>query len=115
VSTNGDIYSYGILVLEMVTGRRPTDSTFREGSSLRDYVEMALHNGPMDVIDTRLSLSLRNELQGAGEGNSSHRKKTDCLIALLRLGLSCSEDLPSSRMPTADIIRELLVIKGSIL
>jgi serine/threonine protein kinase len=119
VSTNGDIYSYGILVLEMVTGRRPTDSTFREGSSLRDYVEMALHNGPMDVIDTRLSLSLRNELQGEGEGegegNSSQKGMTDCLIALLRLGLSCSEELPCSRMPTADIIKELLVMKGSIL
>jgi serine/threonine protein kinase len=117
VSTNGDIYSYGILVLEMLTGRRPTDSTFREGSSLREYVELALLNGSMDVIDTRLSLSLRTELQGEGEaeGNSSHKRKTDCLIALLRLGLSCSEELPCSRMPTADIIKELLVMKGSIL
>uniref|UniRef100_K3ZH37 Receptor kinase-like protein Xa21 n=1 Tax=Setaria italica TaxID=4555 RepID=K3ZH37_SETIT len=115
VSTNGDIYSYGILVLEMVTGRRPTDSTFREGLSLREYVELALHNGTMDVIDTRLSLSLENEFQGVGEGDSSQNRKTDCLIALLKLGLSCSEELPSSRMPTADIIRELLVIKGSIL
>jgi serine/threonine protein kinase len=115
VSTNGDIYSYGILVLEMLTGRRPTDSTFREGSSLRDYVELALLNGSMDVIDTRLSLSLRTELQGEGEGNSSQKRMTDCLIALLRLGLSCSEELPCSRMPTADIIKELLVMKGSIL
>jgi serine/threonine protein kinase len=115
VSTNGDIYSYGILVLEMLTGRRPTDSTFREGSSLREYVELALLNGSMDVIDTRLSLSLRTELQGEGEGNSSQKRMTDCLIALLRLGLSCSEELPCSRMPTADIIKELLVMKGSIL
>jgi serine/threonine protein kinase len=121
VSTNGDIYSYGILVLEMLTGRRPTDSTFREGSSLREYVELALLNGSMDVIDTRLSLSLRTELQGEGEGegegegSSSQKGMTDCLIALLRLGLSCSEELPCSRMPTADIIKELLVMKGSIL
>jgi len=28
VSTKGDMYSYGILVLEMVTGRRPTDAMF---------------------------------------------------------------------------------------
>ncbi|CAO2146959.1 unnamed protein product [Urochloa humidicola] len=107
VSTNGDIYSYGILVLEMVTGRRPTDSTFKEG--------LSLHNGMMEVIDTRLSLNLKNELQGAGEGDSSQQRKTDCLIALLRLGLSCSEELPSSRMPTGDIIKELLVIKSSLL
>jgi len=115
VSTNGDIYSYGILVLEMVTGRKPTDSTFREGLSLREYVELALCNVTMDAIDMRLSLSLKNEFQGAGEGNSSHHRKTDCLIALLRLGLLCSEELPSRRMSTGDIIKELLVIKRSLL
>ncbi|XP_066342002.1 receptor kinase-like protein Xa21 [Miscanthus floridulus] len=110
VSTNGDIYSYGILVLEMVTARRPTDS-------LRECVELALlHNGTMDIIDMRLSLSLKNdELQGAGEGDSPHKRKTDCLIALLRLGLSCSEELPTSRMATGDIIKELLRIKGSLM
>ena len=115
VSTNGDIYSYGVLVLEMVTGKRPTDSTFGQGLSLREYVELALHNRMMDVIDMRLSLSLENELQDAGEGDSSHKRNTDCLIALLRLGLSCSEEMPSCRMPTGDIIKELLAIKGSIL
>ncbi|CAL4987394.1 unnamed protein product [Urochloa decumbens] len=115
VSTNGDIYSYGILVLEMITGKRPTDSTFREGPSIREYVELALRRGTMDVIDMRLSLSLNNELLGADEGEASHKKKTDCLITLLRLGLSCSEELPSSRMPTGDIIKELLVIKSSLL
>ncbi|CAL4984003.1 unnamed protein product [Urochloa decumbens] len=115
VSTNGDIYSYGILVLEMITGKRPTDSTFREGPSIREYVELALRRGTMDVIDMRLSLSLNNELQGADEGEASHKRKTDCLITLLRLGLSCSEELPSSRMPTGDIIKELLVIKSSLL
>ncbi|XP_062197187.1 receptor kinase-like protein Xa21 isoform X2 [Phragmites australis] len=114
VSTNGDIYSYGVLVLEMVTGKRPTDSTFGQGLSLREYVELALHNRMMDVIDMRLSLSLENELQDAGEGDSSYKRNTDCLIALLRLGLSCSEEMPSCRMPTGDIIKELLAIKGSI-
>ncbi|CAN6363173.1 unnamed protein product [Urochloa humidicola] len=117
VSTNGDIYSYGILVLEMVTGKRPTDSTFREGSSIREYVELALHRGTMEVIDMHLSLSLNNELQvqGAGEGDYLHKRKTDCLISLLRLGLSCSSELPSSRMPTGDIIKELLAIRASLI
>nr|CAB3490078.1 unnamed protein product [Digitaria exilis] len=115
VSTNGDIYSYGILVLEMVTGKRPTDSIFSEGLSIREYMELALHNGVMGVIDMHLSLSLNNEFQGVGEGDSSHKEKTDCVIALLRLGLSCSKELPSNRMPTGDIVKELLTIKGSLL
>lgn len=103
-------------MLEMVTGRRPTDTTLGEGLSLREYVDTALHNGTIiDAIDMRLSLSLKNELQGAGEGDSLRKTKNDCLMALLRLGLSCSEELPSNRMPTGDVIRELLAIKGSLL
>ncbi|KAJ1270231.1 hypothetical protein BS78_06G038300 [Paspalum vaginatum] len=111
VSTNGDIYSYGILVLEIVTGKRPTDNTFTQGTSLRQYVEMSLHGQPMDVVDMRLSLSLENELHDA---SASHGSKVNSLISLLRLGLSCSEELPSNRMPTGDIIKELLAIKSSI-
>lgn len=110
MSTNGDIYSYGILVLEMVTGRRPTDSTLGQGWSLREYVELALHNRAIDVIDARMYI-----VEDVGEGGPLHETKIDCLIALLILGLSCSDEMPSRRMPTRDIIKELLAIKGSLL
>lgn len=115
VSTKGDIYSYGVLVLETVTGKRPTDSTFEQGLSLHEYVKLALHTGTMDITETCASLSLKNELQDVCDGDSSHKTNIGCLIALLRLGLSCSEELPSSRMPTGDIIKELLAIKGCLL
>lgn len=115
VSTNGDIYSYGILVLEMVTGKRPTDSSFGEGLSLREKVKLALHNRTMDVIDMHLLSSLEYELQEEGEAGSSQKGRMDCLISLLTLGMSCSEELPSSRMSTEDIIKELLAIKASLL
>jgi receptor kinase-like protein len=113
VSVNGDIYSYGILVLETVTGKRPTDNMFTQGMGLREYVEQALHvNTPMEVVDIRLPLSLKNEHHDAG---ALYNRKIDCLISLLKLGLSCSEETPSSRMPTGDIIKGLLAIKESLL
>ncbi|XP_030964938.1 putative receptor-like protein kinase At3g47110 [Quercus lobata] len=42
VSTEGDVYSYGVLVLEMFTGRRPTDDMFKDGLNLHNFVKMCL-------------------------------------------------------------------------
>ncbi|PNT63451.1 hypothetical protein BRADI_4g16116v3 [Brachypodium distachyon] len=49
VSAQSDIYSYGILALEMVTGKKPTDSKFIEGLSLRRFAELGLSGKAMDV------------------------------------------------------------------
>uniref|UniRef100_A0A0E0BKE7 Receptor kinase-like protein Xa21 n=1 Tax=Oryza glumipatula TaxID=40148 RepID=A0A0E0BKE7_9ORYZ len=112
VSTLGDIYSYGILVLEMVTGKRPIDNKSIQGLSLREYVELGLHGKMMDVVDTQLFLGLENEFHIADD--SSCKGRIDCLVALLRLGLYCSQEMPSNRMLTGDIIKELSSIKQSL-
>ncbi|TVU24901.1 hypothetical protein EJB05_27366, partial [Eragrostis curvula] len=112
VSTHGDVYSYGILVLETVTGKRPTDNTFRQGLSLREYINLALQNRVMDSVDTCLSADLENELHT--RGYSSYKKKIDSIVSLLALGISCTRELSSSRMPTGGIIKELLAIKNSL-
>ncbi|TKW09048.1 hypothetical protein SEVIR_6G065850v4 [Setaria viridis] len=113
VSTHGDIYSYGILVLETITGNRPTDSRYRQGLDLREHVDLSLHDRTMDAVDTRLLVDLENELHTIGD--SSYNRKIDCIVSLLSLGVSCTQELPSQRMPTESIIKELLAIKDSLL
>jgi len=109
---HGDIYSYGILVLEMVTGKRPTDSNLTQGVNLREYVELGIQGRVLDVVDAHLSMDLGNQLQTADKFLC--KTKIDSLISLLRLGVSCSCDMPSNRTSTGDIIKELRCIKESL-
>ena len=37
ISTYGDMYSFGVLTLEMLTGRRPTDEIFEDGENLHMF------------------------------------------------------------------------------
>ena len=53
-SAEGDVHSYGILLLEMFTGRRPTSEAFRDGLTLYDYVEMSFPERVMEVMDPHL-------------------------------------------------------------
>jgi receptor kinase-like protein len=107
VSTFGDIYSYGILDLETVTGMRPSASEFVEGLSIHEYVNVAVHNRVMDTVDRRLSMDLENVLHTMGD--SSYKRTIDSVASLLRLGVSCTQEFPSCRIPTGGIIKELHV------
>uniref|UniRef100_A0A3Q7I3V9 Serine-threonine/tyrosine-protein kinase catalytic domain-containing protein n=1 Tax=Solanum lycopersicum TaxID=4081 RepID=A0A3Q7I3V9_SOLLC len=51
-SVKGDIYSFGILILEIFTGRRPTyDTLFQASSSFHDFVETTLPEKVMEILD----------------------------------------------------------------
>ncbi|CAL4962937.1 unnamed protein product [Urochloa decumbens] len=114
VSTQGDIYSYGILIIEMLTGRRPTDNAF-DGIlllGLRNHVEMALNNSVMSIVDVELVKEIGNKQ--ATVGGSSSEIRVNSLISLLKLALLCSVETPSSRASTEAIIKELQVIKRTL-
>ncbi|KAM7519417.1 hypothetical protein LguiB_018379 [Lonicera macranthoides] len=51
VSVYGDVYSFGILLLEMVTGKRPTDEMFKDGLNLHEFSKLALSKPLGETID----------------------------------------------------------------
>uniref|UniRef100_J3MXK5 non-specific serine/threonine protein kinase n=1 Tax=Oryza brachyantha TaxID=4533 RepID=J3MXK5_ORYBR len=48
-TTKGDVYSFGVLVLEMVTRKKPTDDMFDAGLSLHKWVK-SHHHGRADAV-----------------------------------------------------------------
>ncbi|KAF5955533.1 hypothetical protein HYC85_008389 [Camellia sinensis] len=53
-STAGDVYSYGITLLELFTGKTPTDEIFTGGLSLKEWVKMAFPASIEQVLDQDL-------------------------------------------------------------
>ncbi|XP_027182286.1 receptor kinase-like protein Xa21, partial [Coffea eugenioides] len=86
-TTQGDVYSYGILLLEMITGRRPTDDTFVGDLDLHNYVNGALHERVSEIVDQLLFLEGdENRNMTPGGKNSNGGKEMDCIISLLKIG-----------------------------
>ncbi|MFQ6646989.1 hypothetical protein Gotur_020336, partial [Gossypium turneri] len=107
LSTKGDVYSYGILLLEMFTGKRPTDERFKEGLSLHKHVKAALPNRVIEIIDPIL---LQESVRGGtiidiplNENRLGNDRHLQCLNLIFEIGLSCSAQSPSERMDMSDI------------
>ena len=50
-SIEGDVYSYGILLLEMFLGKRPIDEMFKDGLNLHNFAKMALLDKLSQIVE----------------------------------------------------------------
>ncbi|CAL5363816.1 unnamed protein product [Camellia sinensis] len=112
VSAYGDIYSFGILVLEMFTGKRPTDQIFKDGLSLHNFVKEALSGSVSEISDPILFKAEREEEE---ENFIRSEKIVECLNLILEIGVNCSSDLPIERMKINDVASKLHFIKDTLL
>ncbi|KAM7469598.1 hypothetical protein LguiA_007781 [Lonicera macranthoides] len=133
----GDVYSYGVLLLELFTGRRPTDDMFKDGLNLHNYIKTALQEKGMQIMDqTLLAIGEAEETEATiveeereavneiemeqytiNKGSLFHEsdKLQKYIIAVLEIGLACSAESPKQRMGMNDILRELHHIKIAFL
>ncbi|XP_060667861.1 receptor kinase-like protein Xa21 [Ziziphus jujuba] len=118
VSKSGDVYSYGILLLEIFTGKRPSDIMFRDGLNLHSFALTGLCSSVEEIVDAVL-LQTEDESSSNTTRNRNNRAQNqrihDCLISVIKIGVACSAKLQKERMHIADVVSELCHIKDRLL
>ena len=101
ISSKGDVYSFGVLLLQMITGQSPTDKNFSDGASLHEFVSRAFPDNICDVIDQTM----------LEDDSNAQEVIKNCVIPLVRIGLSCSMTSPNERPDMGQVSTEILRIK----
>ncbi|CAM8899460.1 unnamed protein product [Rhodiola kirilowii] len=111
ISPQGDIYSYGITLLELITGKRPTDDMFNNEMSLRNFCERALPDHVQEIVDECLVYELREATATQRNPEEFKNQWYTFLTSFVEVGLSCSMDSSRDRMDIQSAIKCLKKIK----
>ncbi|KAH7548517.1 hypothetical protein JRO89_XS14G0146100 [Xanthoceras sorbifolium] len=120
VSISGDVYSFGVLLLEMFTGKRPTDNMFNDEISLHHFAKVSLPERVMEIVEPSLLLELStvdndNNVKKFTIQHGEGRAKTkECLVGVMRIGVVCSMESPAERMEMANVVAKLCSLKEKI-
>ncbi|PSR93325.1 Leucine-rich repeat receptor-like protein kinase [Actinidia chinensis var. chinensis] len=95
VDEKSDIYSFGVVLMEILTGKRSVESEFGEGNSIVDWVRSKIKTkqGLIDVLD-----------KNAGASCASVREE---MMLLLRVALICTSRNPADRPSMRDVVSML--------
>ncbi|KAK1411085.1 hypothetical protein QVD17_37629 [Tagetes erecta] len=98
VNEKCDVYGFGVLILEIVTGRRPIEYGEDNVLILNEQVKIMLEEG--------------NVLECVDESMGEYGE--DEVLPVLKLGLVCTSQIPSSRPSMAEVVQILQVIKTPV-
>ncbi|XP_051131570.1 putative leucine-rich repeat receptor-like serine/threonine-protein kinase At2g24130 [Andrographis paniculata] len=106
-STQGDVYSYGVLILEIVTGKRPTDILFQEGSNMHEWIRSRYPNR----LETIMEEAMERCAPRATMAPCDKKIWRDVILELIEIGLICTQHNPAIRPTMLDIAGEISLLK----
>nr|KYP64858.1 putative LRR receptor-like serine/threonine-protein kinase At1g12460 family [Cajanus cajan] len=98
VNEKCDVYGFGVMILELVTGRRPVEYGEDNVLILNDHVRVLLEQG--------------NVLECVDQSMSEYPE--DEVLPVLKLAMVCTSQIPSSRPTMAEVVQILQVIKTPV-
>lgn len=104
VTTKVDVFSFGIVVMELLTRRRPTALFHEDGSptTFHELVGSALGNGTegiLQILDPSLTLNVT-------------KQQLEMLQVLFELAHSCASPNPADRPDMNEVLASLLKIQA---
>lgn len=112
-STAGDAYSFGVLLLELFTGKSPIDESLMGEQNLVGWVQSAFPGRILQVLDPELLLLMDNLSHDGRTINSEVQR--ECAITVLGIGLSCTASSPDSRISMRNALRKLKAARDNLL
>ncbi|XP_059290329.1 LRR receptor-like serine/threonine-protein kinase EFR isoform X3 [Lycium ferocissimum] len=104
ISKRSDVYSYGIMLLETFTKKKPNDEMFTGDVDLRSWVHSSLHDKVDEIIDADL-LTIDEE---------NLNEKLQYVSSIMELAMNCRAKSPVERMNMTDIVVALEKIKQQL-
>ncbi|KAK3411726.1 hypothetical protein EUGRSUZ_I00479 [Eucalyptus grandis] len=117
VSREGDVYSFGILLLEIFTSLSPTDDKFRDNLTLHSFVAEALPERVLEITDSFLLQERESHLGSYSRRHWSSERDNifqECLVMVYNIGVACSYQVPGIRMSINEAANQLHQIRKKL-
>lgn len=97
-SVESDVYSYGVVLLELITRKKALDPSFVEQTDIVGFVRSVWSN--VEEIDQIVDSSLKEELLDSSI--------MDQVVDVLMVAFRCTDKDPRKRPTMRDVVKQIL-------